>query len=44
VNIRLGVLDDAPSHKPSFHIFVASKAPWLEITDNLTQFEAGPKL
>ncbi len=44
VNIRLGVLDDAPSHKPSFHIFVASKAPWLEITDNLTQFEGGPKL
>ncbi|MGU3843400.1 GFA family protein, partial [Vibrio diabolicus] len=26
-----------------FHIFVASKAPWLEISDNLTQFEAGPK-
>ncbi len=22
---------------------VASKAPWVEITDNLTQFEAGPK-
>ncbi|MEF1216114.1 ADP-ribosylglycohydrolase, partial [Vibrio alginolyticus] len=43
VNIRLGILDDTPSHKPDFHIFVASKAPWLEISDNLTQFDAGPK-
>ncbi|MDF5462735.1 ADP-ribosylglycohydrolase, partial [Vibrio parahaemolyticus] len=29
--------------KPDFHIFVASKAPWIEISDNLTQFDAGPK-
>ncbi|EGR0168494.1 GFA family protein [Vibrio alginolyticus] len=43
VNIRLGILDDTPSHKPDFHIFVASKALWLEISDNVTQFDAGPK-
>ncbi|NMT17508.1 GFA family protein, partial [Vibrio parahaemolyticus] len=43
VNIRLGILDDTPSHKPDFHIFVASKAPWIEISDNLTQFDVGPR-
>lgn len=41
-NVRLGILDDIPSHKPAFHIFTASKAPWHEITDDLTQFEEGP--
>jgi hypothetical protein len=44
VNVRLGILDDVPSHKPSFHIFVTSKAPWNDITDGLKQFEAEPKL
>ncbi len=42
-NIRLGILDDIPSHKPSFHIFVAYKAPWNEIRDDLTQFPEGPQ-
>jgi hypothetical protein len=41
-NIRLGILDDTPTHKPSFHIFTNSKAPWNEITDTLMQFEKGP--
>ncbi|HGZ7310312.1 TPA: GFA family protein [Vibrio parahaemolyticus] len=41
-NIRLGILDDAPTHKPSFHIFTGSKAPWNEITDGLKQFDKGP--
>lgn len=41
-NIRLGILDSVPTHKPNFHIFVGSKAPWLEIGDGLTQFEQGP--
>ncbi|MGD1465739.1 GFA family protein [Vibrio harveyi] len=44
VNVRLGILDDIPADKPSFHIFVGSKAPWNEITDDLKQFEAEPKL
>jgi len=44
VNVRLGILDDIPADKPSFHIFVGSKAPWNEITDELKQFEAEPKL
>jgi hypothetical protein len=41
-NIRLGILDDAPSQKPTFHIFVGSKAPWYEISDDLKQFKEGP--
>ncbi|MCW8329242.1 GFA family protein [Photobacterium sp. SDRW27] len=41
-NIRLGILNDIPTHQPNFHIFVASKAPWNEITDGLKQFEQGP--
>lgn len=42
-NIRLGILDEAPTEHPSFHIFVDSKAPWHEITDSLKQFKEGPK-
>ena len=38
VRIPLGTLDDAPNINPSVHIFVASKAPWFEITDSLTQY------
>jgi len=30
---------DAPSIRPSHHIFVGSKAPWFEILDDLPQFE-----
>lgn len=41
-NIRLGILDDIPTHKPSFHIYTGSKASWNEITDGLQQFEKGP--
>jgi hypothetical protein len=39
---RLGILDNAPTHKPNFHIFVASKAPWFDINDDLKQFNKGP--
>ncbi len=41
-NIRLGILDDSPTKKPTFHIFVSSKAPWYDITDNLTKFNEMP--
>jgi hypothetical protein len=40
VHVALGSLVDDPSIRPSEHIFVGSKAPWFEITDNLPQFEA----
>lgn len=41
-NIRLGMLDDAPTQKPTFHIFTGSKASWEEICDDATQFEGSP--
>jgi hypothetical protein len=41
VHVALGSLVDAPSIRPAEHIFVGSKAPWFEITDDLPQFE-GP--
>jgi hypothetical protein len=40
VHVALGSLVDDPSVRPSEHIFVGSKAPWFEITDDLPQFEA----
>lgn len=39
VGIPAGLLDDDPIVKPSEHIFVGSKAPWWEITDNIPQFD-----
>ncbi|AEQ51769.1 glutathione-dependent formaldehyde-activating protein [Pelagibacterium halotolerans B2] len=41
-NVSLGTLTDAPSIKPTMHIFVGSKAPWYEITDDLPQHERFP--
>jgi hypothetical protein len=38
VHVALGSLVDAPSIRPMAHIFVGSKAPWFEITDELPQF------
>jgi hypothetical protein len=34
-----GTLVDAPSIRPSRHIFVGSKAPWFTITDDLPQHQ-----
>ena len=39
VHVALGSLVDDPSIRPTHHIFVGSKAPWFEITDELPQFE-----
>jgi len=39
VHVAMGSLADAPSIRPTGHIFVGSKAPWFEITDNLPQHE-----
>jgi hypothetical protein len=39
VHVALGSLVDTPSLRPTKHIFVGSKAPWFEITDDLPQFE-----
>jgi len=39
VHVPLGTLIDDPTIRPTHHIFVGSKAPWFEITDNLPQFD-----
>ena len=40
--IPLGSLDDDPGIKPAEHIFVAYKAGWHDITDDLPRFEEAP--
>ncbi len=40
--ITLGTVDGDPGVCPEGHIFVGSKAPWVEITDSLPQFEKYP--
>ncbi len=42
VNVPAGCLDTDPGIRPSAHIFVASKAPWHEISDDLPRFDAYP--
>jgi hypothetical protein len=37
VHVAMGSLADEPTIRPSEHIFVASKAPWFEISDELPQ-------
>ena len=39
VHVAMGSLSDAPSIRPTEHIFVGSKAPWFEITDDLPQHD-----
>jgi hypothetical protein len=34
ISIRLGSLDDDPGIRPSYHTFVASRAPWDQLTDD----------
>ena len=40
--VPMGSLDDDPGMRPQAHIFVASKAPWVEITDELPRYEGAP--
>jgi hypothetical protein len=41
--VAAGGFDEAPAIRPGFHIFVASKAPWHEITDALPQHAEFPE-
>lgn len=38
VGLALGTLDADPVLRPAAHVYVASKAPWYDITDDLPQF------
>jgi hypothetical protein len=42
LGLPLGTLDEDPGVRPSAHVWVDSKAPWWEITDDLPQFAEGP--
>ena len=42
VVVPAGALDTDPGMRPLAHIYVGSKAPWFEITDDLPQFAEGP--
>ena len=37
--LYMGSLDEDPGIRPEVHIFVGSKAPWFQITDELPQFK-----
>ncbi|MGY3485798.1 hypothetical protein ACVW1C_003681 [Bradyrhizobium sp. USDA 4011] len=39
VHVTMGTLRDAPTIRPTAHIFVGSKAPWYEIRDDLPQYQ-----
>ena len=43
LGLAMGTLDDDPGLRPQFHVYVASKAPWHEISDRLPQFETTPE-
>ncbi|AJY46385.1 GFA family protein [Martelella endophytica] len=38
IHVTMGTLDEPPSITPSEHIFVTSKAPWHQISDDLPQY------
>lgn len=38
-HVAMGSLADEPTIRPAEHIFVGSKAPWFEISDELPQSE-----
>lgn len=42
VNVPAGTLDTDPGIRPQAHIFVASKAPWFDITDDLPRYAEAP--
>ena len=37
--VSMSAIDGDPERPPAYHIFVASKAPWHEILDDLPQFD-----
>ena len=39
VHVTMGTLRDAPTIRPTAHIFVGSKAPWYAILDDLPQYQ-----
>jgi hypothetical protein len=42
VSVRCGTLKEDPDLRVAYHAFVASKAPWVEISDGQPQFAEWP--
>ena len=42
IRVPYGTLVDAPTLTPTAHMFVASKAPWYEIRDDLPRYDESP--
>ena len=42
IGLPIGGLEQAPDNQPVAHIYVGSKSPWYEITDNLPQYAELP--
>jgi hypothetical protein len=42
-SLPLGPLNEDPGIRPRLHVYVASKAPWFTISDDLPQFAALPE-
>ena len=40
--VSMSMIDGDPPRPPAYHIFVGSKAPWHEISDDLPQHDAFP--
>ncbi|MDH3984764.1 MAG: GFA family protein, partial [Gammaproteobacteria bacterium] len=40
--VAMGVIDGNPPLPRGYHIYVGSKAPWHEITDDLRQYDKAP--
>jgi len=38
----MGAIDGNPTHPDAYHIYVGSKAPWYEITDDFIQYDEAP--
>lgn len=43
IGLPIGGLEQDPGDHPMMHIFVASKSPWYEITDDLPQCDELPE-
>jgi len=42
IYLSMGAIDGDPARPEGYHIYVGSKAPWHEITDDLKQFDTEP--
>ena len=40
--LSMGAIDGNPTHPEAYHIYVGSKAPWHEITDDFMQYDEAP--